>query len=172
MDKASFIKRLVKQIPRPGFHLVRYFGGFAPRARIRPKLLALVEPRGPVDTPCMHNAGAPPVRNPTTADSSVAKTWTMQTQLEEQVFESAVVQCPQQLQPTGLAEQSPVAFIRQRRLSWAQLLKRTFSVDVLHCPNCNGRLRVIAAIDEPVVVKKVLPGSRSCKGPARAAGLR
>ena len=32
------------------------------------------------------------------------------------------------------------------RISWARLLKRVFDVDVEHCPNCGGALKIIAAL--------------------------
>ena len=35
---------------------------------------------------------------------------------------------------------------RPMRLSWAKLLKRVFEVDLEHCPNCGGELKIIAAI--------------------------
>jgi len=38
------------------------------------------------------------------------------------------------------AHHSPV------RLSWARLLKRVFELDLEHCPNCGGELKIIAAI--------------------------
>ena len=31
------------------------------------------------------------------------------------------------------------------RMSWARLLKRVFDIDIEHCPNCGGRLKIIAA---------------------------
>jgi len=31
------------------------------------------------------------------------------------------------------------------RMSWARLLKRVFDIDVEHCPNCAGALKIIAA---------------------------
>jgi len=41
---------------------------------------------------------------------------------------------------------------RPVRLSWARLLKRVFEVDVAHCPNCGGELKIIAAIlEQPVI---------------------
>ena len=46
---------------------------------------------------------------------------------------------------------SPVA-----RLSWARLLKRVFDIDVEHCPHCAGKLKIIAAIEEPAVITKIL----------------
>jgi hypothetical protein len=32
----------------------------------------------------------------------------------------------------------------------------TFDVDVEHCPNCGGALKIIAAIDDPPVIVKIL----------------
>ncbi len=42
------------------------------------------------------------------------------------------------------------------RLSWAKLLKRVFDVDLGHCPNCDGELKIIAAILEQPVIEKIL----------------
>src|ERR671914_1617625 len=35
------------------------------------------------------------------------------------------------------------------RMSWVRLLKRVFDIDIEHCPNCGGGLKIIAAIEEP-----------------------
>lgn len=41
--------------------------------------------------------------------------------------------------------------------TWARLLKRVFSIDMERCPVCQqGRLRIIAAITEVGVIKKIL----------------
>jgi hypothetical protein len=41
---------------------------------------------------------------------------------------------------------------RPVRLSWAKLLKRVFDLDLEHCPNCGGELKIIAAIlEQPVI---------------------
>jgi hypothetical protein len=42
------------------------------------------------------------------------------------------------------------------RLSWAQLLKRAFEIDLEHCPHCGGPLKIIAAIEHPPVIAKIL----------------
>jgi hypothetical protein len=44
----------------------------------------------------------------------------------------------------------------RRHLAWATLLQRVFEFDVLACPRCGGRLRVLATIEEPSVVHKIL----------------
>src|SRR5262249_35703722 len=36
------------------------------------------------------------------------------------------------------------------------LLKRVFDIDVEHCPNCGGALKIIAAIEDPPVIVKIL----------------
>ena len=42
------------------------------------------------------------------------------------------------------------------RLKWALLIRRVFAVDILACRRCQGRMRVLAVIEEPEVVTKIL----------------
>jgi tripartite-type tricarboxylate transporter receptor subunit TctC len=42
------------------------------------------------------------------------------------------------------------------RIAWARLLKRVFDIDLEHCPQCGGEFRIIAAIEEPEVVARIL----------------
>ena len=63
---------------------------------------------------------------------------------------------------------------RARRLSWAELMRRIFAVDVLECPR--GRMRIVAAIDQPEVIAKILthlglPARAPPPRPARADWL-
>jgi Putative transposase len=48
---------------------------------------------------------------------------------------------------------------RPVRLGWAKLLKRVFNLELEHCPNCGGELKVIAAILERPAIEKVLKES-------------
>ena len=48
---------------------------------------------------------------------------------------------------------SPAAPLRPHRLPWAALLARVFALDVTVCPDCGGRLRLIAALTDPVSVR-------------------
>jgi len=45
---------------------------------------------------------------------------------------------------------------RQRGLTWAQRLKRVFAIDIETCRQCGGRLRVVASIEEPTVIERIL----------------
>ena len=44
------------------------------------------------------------------------------------------------------------------RLSWAKLLARVFRIDVSVCPDCDSRMRVIAALTEPASIRRCLQG--------------
>jgi hypothetical protein len=39
---------------------------------------------------------------------------------------------------------------------WAELLKRTFGVDVLECPTCKGRMKLLAVVTEPKSIERIL----------------
>jgi len=41
-------------------------------------------------------------------------------------------------------------------MRWAQRLKRVFKVDVETCPNCGGTVKVIASIEDPPVIERIL----------------
>jgi len=45
---------------------------------------------------------------------------------------------------------------RTYRLPWADLLKKVFAVDVLACPDCGGRLKIIAFISDDAVARRIL----------------
>jgi hypothetical protein len=41
-------------------------------------------------------------------------------------------------------------------MSWMQRLKRVFAIDIETCPHCGGKLRVIACIEDPPLIAKIL----------------
>jgi hypothetical protein len=45
---------------------------------------------------------------------------------------------------------------RQRALTWAQRLKRVFAIDIETCRSCGGKLRVIASIESPGPIERIL----------------
>ena len=59
---------------------------------------------------------------------------------------------------------------------WAELMPRTFGLDVLACPRCDGRLRLVALIEQASVVQRILrhlglptevPEARPARAPPR-----
>jgi len=45
--------------------------------------------------------------------------------------------------------------LRTYRVPWADLLKKVFAIDVLACPECGGRPRLIAFVAESAVAKRI-----------------
>ena len=41
-------------------------------------------------------------------------------------------------------------------MPWAELMRRVFAVDVLECPACGDRMRILAAIHDPTAVQAIL----------------
>jgi hypothetical protein len=45
---------------------------------------------------------------------------------------------------------------KRRYWAWADLMRRAFELDVLACPRCGGRMRLLATIEDPRVVRRIL----------------
>ena len=41
-------------------------------------------------------------------------------------------------------------------MTWAQRLKRVFNIDIEICQACGGAVRIIASIEDPIVIEKIL----------------
>jgi hypothetical protein len=54
-----------------------------------------------------------------------------------------------------------------RHWAWAALMRRGFDVDVLACPRCGGRLRLIATVEDPAAIEAIL-AAVSCEEAGRA----
>ena len=62
------------------------------------------------------------------------------------------------------------------RMGWARLLKRVFDIDLERCPQCGAELKIIAAIEEPAVIVRILthlglPARAPPRSPARPLAL-
>jgi hypothetical protein len=57
---------------------------------------------------------------------------------------------------------------RWGRMRWAALLQRVFEVEALRCPRCGSTMRLIAAIEDPDVARRIL---ECMQLPARAPPL-
>ena len=56
-------------------------------------------------------------------------------------------------------------------MTWAQRLKRVFGIDIKTCHECGGTVKVIACIDDLVVIEKILSHLQE-KLTSAPAGLR
>ena len=45
---------------------------------------------------------------------------------------------------------------RHAAMTWAQRLKRVFKIDIETCEHCGSAVKVIACIEDPVVIRKIL----------------
>ena len=55
--------------------------------------------------------------------------------------------------PTSSEPEKPAS---AKRMSWARLLKRVFNIDISLCSKCAGQIKIVAAIEDPKVIKKIL----------------
>ena len=45
---------------------------------------------------------------------------------------------------------------RRAAMTWAQRLKRVFNIEIEICNSCGGHVKIIACIEDPVVIEKIL----------------
>ena len=57
---------------------------------------------------------------------------------------------------------------RHRAMRWAQRLKRVFGIEIETCEACGGKVKVIASIEDPAVIGKILKHLASRELPAGA----
>ena len=67
---------------------------------------------------------------------------------------STVVPVPPQQTTTGEGD-CEHAHSAPLRMTWARLLKRVFDIEIEQCA-CGGKLKLIAVIEEPAVIEKIL----------------
>ncbi len=72
--------------------------------------------------------------------------------LRSQIVPGEVEPAPNTAEGNGAA---PTPSSRAR-MSWAQLLKRVFAIDITTCPQCGTPLTILAAIEDPAVISKIL----------------
>jgi len=75
--------------------------------------------------------------------------------------------------PRSAAERALRPDGAKKRATWAELLKRTFEIDVFTCPWCGGERELIALLTDGKVVRAILehlgfPTAAPLLAPARA----
>jgi hypothetical protein len=166
MERSELIERLVPLIPAPRAHQVRYHGILAPGASQRDWVVPAASPGAEGAThdraaPIRTSAEMPGPGNAAEGSNHLAAS------RDGGVLPSTSTQGES---PALEGQPSPdeTALGRSQRRRWARLLQRVFDIDGLHCPRCGSTLRLIAAIEDPAVARKIL----ECLGlPARAPPL-
>lgn len=140
LTPAQLLARIATLVPPPRTHAIRYHGLFAPNARARSKVVpASTKPTVASGTAVTASAGGDPDR-PFRLELTTG---------------SARETAPN---PCAASAPSPVetrGSIRYR-VPWAELLQKVFAADVLACPDCGGRLRLIAFVSAPAIAKQIL----------------
>ena len=55
---------------------------------------------------------------------------------------------------TDEADRTPAE--KRASMTWAKRLKRVFNIDIETCGECGGEVRIIASIEDPAVIQKIL----------------
>ena len=160
MERSELIERLVPLIPPPRAHQVRYHGALAPSASMRDRIV----PGQPVHPPgceltkrvprCPTPAkGGPPVGPyPSSANSKGHPTGRRSGETDAEPTPAAP-----RLRAEGQPREPAIRARQGRsRMRWAALLKRVFEIDALRCPRCGSTMRLIAAIEDPDIARRIL----------------
>jgi hypothetical protein len=126
-EPLALIERLCALIPRPRRKLVTYHDVFAPAAGYRHRVVP-----------------APPLPR----EEEHEKPACAHQQSRPSAPQSAPTPSPPQVHARRRRPRS--------RYSWAELLRRVYLIDVLTCPHCGGRRRLLVAIHDQVAIRRIL----------------
>jgi len=138
----QLLARIATLVPPPRTHAIRYHGVFAPNSKDRARVVPGCgggEPDCSGPDPHRTAARSPAALQPGVAPTSLARL--------------GALQFPQQPAP---ATDDSARIGPRYRVPWAELLRKVFSLDVLDCPQCSGRMELIAFIAEAGVAKRIL----------------
>ena len=149
MAPVELLARLAALIPPPRHPLTRFHGVFASRSSWRRDVV----PKPPEQPKHTHRDAR---RQPETTPKPAVQ------RHQQSASCGALVPRTQVLAPNVIAVEhwerlrSGALLSTSPRIDWASLLQRTFDVDVLACPKCAGRIRVLATVDERATVIAIL----------------
>jgi hypothetical protein len=193
MERTELLERLAPLVPPPRAHQVRYHGVLAPCASGRDRVVpARVEPSreqvalrggptadvGGVDSTfgrmdgsdqslsvrplAVHGIESRNAPSMVEADEAFRLSSEVTAQVHRGEIEAPRPQAPALVPALAYGRRD------SRRTAWADLLQRVFEVDALRCPNCGARMRVLSAITDPDVARRILDCLRM---PSRAPPL-
>ena len=141
LDPQVLMERLCALVPAPRRHLLTYHGVLAPAASDRD--LVVPAPDDDARPGCRHGgwSGEP-------ADAQAGDTIAAADASEADAGPH---------RRSRLVPHRPARWRGSRPShAWADLLRRVFLIDVLQCPHCGGRRRLLAAIHDPGSIQRVL----------------
>lgn len=142
-EPLELLERLAVLVPRPRINMVLYHGvlaGHAARRRV-----AVGEARG--------------TEPPGVPEADTCRSMAVGAEAEMPSAAPTGGQAATAASPSGGPVQAAPAderVARRPHWRWADLMRRTFDVDVLACRRCAGRMRLLATIENPAVVRKIL----------------
>jgi hypothetical protein len=157
-EPEELIEKLAALVPPPRFHLVRYHGILGPCAGRRCHVVPCQE------TQDREEGSQPP------SDPDGARVASLEGDAMAEVRRSSEIAsdpgADRVQDSSAAANTARIATepsleaggtpARRRRLAWADLLRRVFAVDVLECPRCGGRMRLLATIHPPDATVAIL----------------
>jgi hypothetical protein len=160
MTPLEFLARLSALIPPPRRPAFRYHGAFAPAAEWRKLIVpasnstTLPRPGEQQDRCRPRDHVAPPALRPE-RESSVRTRPTHTAKTSSQALASdeapgSSLGARDQARATNAARRS------SSYIHWPSLMLRSYAIDVLKCPTCDGRMTLIAAITERDVAERIL----------------
>ena len=179
MERTELLERLAPLVPPPRAHQVRYHGVLAPCASGRDRVVpARVErsgkevtpggasttdvagadwtlgridgPGGPSSVGPLAELGTESRDEPSAVEADEAVR--LEPPLTMEARHAAIDATPPQASTAAPARTRG----NSRRTAWADLLQRVFEVDALSCPKCGARMRVLSAITDPEVARRIL----------------
>jgi hypothetical protein len=137
-EPTELLEKLAAMVPRPRANLLIYHGAFAPRGCCRESQARSSNEQ--TETPPANATAAPTDLSATTDPTDAGET------------DKADGEGP----ASPRAPPEDVGYVRPRHHPWADLLHRAFEFDILDCPDCGGRLRLVATIEQRAVIEKIL----------------
>jgi hypothetical protein len=167
MERRELLERLAPPIPPPRAHQVRYHGILAPCASGRDRVVpARMNRNDGAETLYETRECGPPIdAGPATPFDRIEKGLDDGCRPNLMAVRAAapIDWSPGSIAPAPLSEARVLLAARvdpmdsrPRRTDWADLLQRVFEVDALRCPSCGGRMRVLSAVTDPHVARRIL----------------
>jgi putative transposase/transposase-like zinc-binding protein len=154
-EPLEMMEKLAALVPPPRIHQVRYHGVLGPAAPGRGLIVPSVLSRPAVRSALPQRRMAPSSgAAPAALSVSAVATTTGVAPSALDAGKSAGPSSTTHARSDDLGGSAggPVP----KTIPWADLIRRVFAADVLECPRCGGRMRILAAIQNPRAIRDIL----------------